>query len=239
MACTVKRSICVIAAGLLFGAGCATGDPAASAARDSTDARNLVEKARMTVEGMSTDPQIGPDVRALMARAKGVFIAPEVLRGAFIFGASGGNGVFMARKPDGQGWNGPAFYTLGDVSFGLQAGGDSSEVLLLAMTDRGVSAMLANSVKLGAGVGVAAGPVGGGASAATANISGDILSYSRSKGVYAGVALDGAVIATREKWNDAYYGRDVTPPDILVRGSAQNREAAPLIQALSKATPAK
>jgi SH3 domain-containing YSC84-like protein 1 len=220
---------------LLITAGCASSDPQAEAARETAEARNLTEKARIAAEEMITDKVIGSDVRALLAKSKGVFIAPDVLRAAFIFGGSGGSGVFMARTPDGKDWNGPTFHTLGGVSWGLQIGGDSSEVMLLAMTDRGTNAFLSTNVKLGAGASIAAGPVGGGASAATANLSADILSFALSKGAYAGLSLDGAVIATRKALNDAYYGKEVTPSDVLIRGAGRKTESAGLTEILNKA----
>jgi hypothetical protein len=123
------------------------------------DARQLVERAKLSFEGMIVAPEMD-GLRDLIRRAKGVFIAPQVLRGAFIFGVSGGSGVFFARSERPGQWKGPAFYTIGEASFGFQAGADASEVALLAMTDRGVNALLSTSVKLGADASVAAGPVG-------------------------------------------------------------------------------
>jgi lipid-binding SYLF domain-containing protein len=231
----VDLSRLALVATLLVVIGCASSDPQATASRETAEAKNLTEKARIAAEEMTTNKAIGPDVRAMVAKAKGVFIAPEVLRAAFIFGGSGGNGVFMARTPDGKGWYGPTFHTLGGMSWGLQIGGDSSEVMLLAMTDRGVNAFLSSNVKLGAGASIAAGPVGGGASAATANVSADILSFALSKGAYAGLSLDGAVIATRDALNDAYYGKDVTPSDVLIRGAGRKTDSAALVQTLNKA----
>ena len=137
-----------------------------------------MQKAKLTVDSFAADKQIGKPLRDLIPKAKGVFVAPSVLRGAFIIGVSGGSGVLLARGEKPGTWNGPAFYTIGEASFGLQAGGDASEVVLLAMTERGVSAMLATSAKLGADASVAAGPVGAGATAATANLSADILTFS-------------------------------------------------------------
>jgi len=134
----------------MLASGCASRDSQAASAREAAEARNLVEKARIAAEEMTTDKAIGSDVRALLAKCKGVFIAPDVLRAAFIFGGSGGSGVFKARTADGKGWNGPTFHTLGGVSWGLQIGGDSSEVMLLAMTERGLNAFLSSNVKLGA-----------------------------------------------------------------------------------------
>lgn len=202
-------------------------------ADDAMDARQLVERAKLSFEGMIVAPEMD-GLRELIRRARGVFIAPQVLRGAFIFGVSGGSGVFFARGERPGLWNGPAFYTIGEASFGFQAGADASEVALLAMTDRGVNALLSTSVKLGADASVAAGPVGVGVRAATVNISADIVSFSRSKGLYGGLSVDGAVVATRGALNTAYYGKDVSTQDILIRGTVSNPHAAPLVELIKK-----
>jgi len=212
--------------------------PAAAGADEALDARQLVDKARLTFESVIVAPEMDA-LRDLIPRARGVFVAPQILRGAFIFGVSGGSGVFLARGERGGEWNGPAFYTIGEASFGFQAGGDASEVILLAMTDRGVTALLRNSVKLGADMSVAAGPVGIGVRAATANLSVDIVSFSRSKGLYGGVSVDGAVVATRGGLNAAYYGKYVTPADILVHRAVSNPQGAALVELVRKAAVAR
>jgi lipid-binding SYLF domain-containing protein len=204
-------------------------------ADDAQDARHLVDKARLTFESFMADKDLGPSVRSLVKRAKGVLIYPQVLKGAFLVGVSGGSGVLLAHDAKARKWGGPAFYTIGEASFGLQAGGQASEVILVALTDRGVTALLSTSAKLGADVGVALGPVGAGAEAATANLSADIISYSRAQGLYAGISLEGAVVAARDGLNKAYYGKEVTPTAILVRHEATNPQAAGLIGAVSKA----
>ncbi len=207
-------------------------------ADDAMDARQLVEKAKLTFQSMIVAAEMDA-LRDLMKSAKGVFVAPQVLRGAFIFGVSGGSGVFFARGERPGQWNGPAFYTIGEASFGFQAGADASEIVLLAMTDRGVAALLSTSVKLGADASVAAGPVGVGVRAATANLSVDLVSFSRAKGLYGGVSVEGAVVATRGALNAGYYGREVSPADILIRGAVSNPHAAPLTELIRKAAEAK
>ena len=223
---------------LLLATGCLSKPPAtpeeASRAR-ALEGAALVERARTTVDAFAADPHFGEDFRTLAKRARGVIIAPRVYRGAFFVGGAGGNGVAVARDTRAPKWNGPAFYTLGEVSVGLQAGAEASEIVLLAMTERGVNAMLSPSVKLGVDVGIAVGPTGVGASAATMNLSADILSYSRATGLYAGLSLQGAVVATRDAWNRAYYGRAVTPVDILIRGDVRDPNAEPLLAAVEKA----
>jgi lipid-binding SYLF domain-containing protein len=169
-------------------------------------------------------------LRTLLPKARAVLICPQLLRGAFIIGVSGGSGVLLVRDTATGQWGGPAFYTIGQASFGLQAGGDASEVLLVALTDRGVSALLSTSAKLGADASIALGPVGWGAEAATQNLSADIVGYSLSQGLYAGLSLDGAVVATRGALNQAYYGKAMTPIQILIQREASNPQAARLIE---------
>lgn len=107
---------------------------------------------------------------------------------------------------------------------------------MLALAERGVTALLSPGVKLGADVGVTAGPVGLGAEAATANISADIVTYSGSKWLDGGVSLTGAVVAVRSEWNEAYYNKPgLSPSDIVMRETVTNPHAAPMLQALAKA----
>jgi SH3 domain-containing YSC84-like protein 1 len=201
-------------------------------ASDKADAQAIVTKANITFNSFMSDKYF-TEMRKLSRSAKGIFIAPQVLKGAFVIGASGGTGVFLVREEGGK-WTNPAFYTIGSVSFGFQIGGQASEVILLAMTDRGVTTLLQSSVKLGADVGIAAGPYGGGAQAATANISADILAFSRSKGLYGGISLDGAVVDVRDSLNKAYYDKPVTPTEILVKHSVSNSHADALRASVAK-----
>ena len=204
-------------------------------ANDRQEATQIVEKACMTFDNFMNDDNMAA-FREQLKQAKAVVIAPKFLKGAFIVGASGGNAVAMVRDEKTGRWSEPAFYTIGGASFGLQIGGQSSEMILLAMTERGANALLGNSFKLGADAGVAAGPVGIGAQAASANLSADILSFSRSKGLYGGISLDGAVVAVRGALNEAYYGKKVSTTDILVRHEVKNPQTACLLQGLAKST---
>jgi len=206
-----------------------------AAADDAQDARQLVDKARLTFENFMADKDLEPSVRSLVKRAKGVLIYPQILKGAFIVGLSGGSGVMLAYDERARKWGGPAFYTIGEASFGLQIGGEASEVILVALTDRGVASLLSTSAKLGADASIAVGPVGIGAEAATANLSADLVSYSRAKGLFAGISLEGAVVAVRGALNKAYYGKEVTPTAILVQHEVTNPQAAGLIGTVSKA----
>ena len=207
-------------------------------ADDVQQSQQLVEKGRLTLESFAADPNMGGGLRALLKKARGVLIYPQVLRGAFIVGAGGGSGVFLARDEKTGDWSGPAFYSMGQASWGLQIGGDASEVILVALTNRGVMALLSTSAKLGVDAGVAVGPIGAGAEAATANLSADIISYSRAKGLYAGISLEGAVVATRGDLNRAYYGPDASPTEILISRTVKNPHAETLVAAVAKASSA-
>jgi lipid-binding SYLF domain-containing protein len=206
-------------------------------ANDKVQAEQLVEKAQLTLQNFTCDSKM-ESFRGLFHKAKGVMIIPSLLEGAFVVGASGGSGVFLVRDTSTGKWSEPAFYTVGGASFGLQIGGQASEVVLLAMTDRGVNALLKTSAKLGADAGIAVGPVGMGAAASTENLSADILSFSRSKGLYGGISLDGAVVAVRDSLNRAYYGKEVSPIDILVKRDVKspNPKGAMLAESVAKFT---
>jgi lipid-binding SYLF domain-containing protein len=202
-------------------------------ASDAAEAEALVTKARLALENFQRDPDMEP-MRQLAKRAWAMFIMPHMLKGGFVVGGSGGNGVLLARQGPEQPWRGPAFYTVGGISFGLQAGAELSEVVMLAMTQRGMTAMLRSSVKLGAEANVALGPIGAGAEAATAGLSVDLLVFSRSKGLYGGFSLQGAVMSTRDTLNHAFYGRAVSTTDILVQGTALSDKADGLLMSVSQ-----
>jgi lipid-binding SYLF domain-containing protein len=202
-------------------------------AADSLDEQELVSKARYSVERLIKDPDVGANVRSLMKRAKAALIFPNVLKGAFIFGAEGGSGVLLARDANGV-WSYPAFYTMGSASFGLQIGGSAQEILLVVMTDRALDAVLHNEIKLGADASIAAGPDGVGVEASTTtNLRADIYSYSVNQGLFVGASVEGAVIHPRESKNHAYYSNNqATPEGIVLRGQFRNPQADRLRQTL-------
>jgi lipid-binding SYLF domain-containing protein len=206
---------------------------APAGANDRREAGELVEKAQWMLEGTKGDSHFD-EFRKLIKQAKGIFIVPHLWKGGFVIGALGGHGVLLVRDGDSDRWNGPAFYTLGGASYGPQVGGEISETVFLIMSQRGVTSFLSNNFKLGADVSVSAGPVGRGTSAATANLSADILSFSRSRGLYAGASLSGAVIAVRSDMNRAYFGQRLSPTDILIHHKVSNAEAQSLIEEIEK-----
>src|SRR5262245_59017923 len=228
MATWMRRTVAsTLTAGLLLsGIGAARAD-------DAQDASQLVEKTKLTVQQFQSDSNMDT-FRDLAKKAHGMLILPQMLRAAFIFGASGGSGVLVAREAPGKPWKGPAFYTLGGASFGFQAGADAAEVIILAMTERGVTKLLSPQVKLGGDVSVAAGPVGAGASAATAGLSADLLSFSMSKGLYGGFSVHGPVVGVRTALNQAYFNQAVSPADILIKGAVKNPDANALLEKVTQ-----
>lgn len=201
----------------------------AARAQDFSKPEELVLKGEAVFKSFMADPNLGW-FRDNVSKAKGIFIVPQMLRGGFFIGGSGGSGALLAQDRKTGKWSYPAFYTMGSVSFGMQIGADSSEIILMVMTDKGMEAMLSTEFKLGGDVSLAAGPVGASAKAQTV----DILAYGRSKGAFVGVAIDGAVIAPRYEWNNSYYGKDVLLADILINQTVSNPQADNLRAALPK-----
>lgn len=197
--------------------------PARAGAQDPGEVQALVDKATATVRDFWADPDM-TWFRDHVADAKAVMVIPVLLKAGFILGGSGGHGALLWRDPASGAWSYPAFTFMGSVTFGLQIGGEAAEVVLMIMTERGKDALLSREFKLGADVSVAAGPTGAGASAATA----DVLAFSRSKGLFGGLTVEGAVIEPRDSWNQDYYGRPLSPSDILVKRAASNPGADPL-----------
>jgi lipid-binding SYLF domain-containing protein len=200
--------------------------PAASA---QSEQQKLVNAADATLTNFLRDPEM-KWLQENLGRARAVVIAPEIVKAGFIFGGSGGRAVMVAKE--GGKWFGPSFYTMATASVGFQAGVAVSEVVTLVMTEKGMNSMLAANFKMGGDASVAAGPVGAGAKA---DVLADLITFSRAKGVYGGLNLDGTLVNLSDDWNKAYFGKPVLPPDILIRGTATNKGANKLLANVSKA----
>jgi len=197
----------------------------------SGDPEKLVADARTTLNNFLRDPD-QTWIQENLPRAKAVMIAPQIVKAGFIFGGSGGRAVLVAR--DGRTWVGPAFYDLGTASVGFQAGVEVSEAIIVVMTDKGLNSLMSTSFKMGGDASIAAGPVGAGAKS---TVTADLITFTRAKGVYGGVNLDGTVVNTNISWNDAYYGKTgVLPPDILIRRTATSPKSAALLKEVASAT---
>jgi lipid-binding SYLF domain-containing protein len=209
----------LIAAALVFASS-----PAAASSEDAAKAQEVVDSAVASVRNFSADPDMGW-FRDNVKNAKGILVVPSLLKAGFVFGGSGGTGTLLGKDEKTGKWSYPAFFTMGSATFGFAAGVEKSEVILMIMTQKGMDSMLSSSFKLGGDVSVAVGPVGAGAKAQTA----DVIAFSRAKGVYGGVNLEGAVIKTRDSLNSAYYGKPTRTVDIVVQHNVQNENAEKLI----------
>jgi lipid-binding SYLF domain-containing protein len=167
--------------------------------------------------------------------ARGLMIIPALYKGAFFIGGSGGKAILLERDPKTGKWNGPAFYTIGGASFGLQFGGQKAQIIMLISSQRGIESLYTSNFKLGGAVSVAAGPVGAGAEAATPVNLADFISWSYAQGAFVGISLDGSVIAVNDDDNTAYYGKaGLRPVGILGQGGAYNPHSQRLIDTLSR-----
>jgi lipid-binding SYLF domain-containing protein len=191
----------------------------------------LVKKAETAFQDFQNDPQMDW-MREHLRDAKAVIIAPEMRKAAFVVGGSGGRAVLLARDQATGNWSGPAFYTIANASLGLQAGIEKSEVVMLVMTDNGLTSLLKTQMKLGGDVSIAVGPVGSGAER---SITTDVVTFSRSKGIYGGINLDGTIMKVNDERNHKYYAQAVTPTDILVRHTVSSLRAEKLQERIAQA----
>jgi lipid-binding SYLF domain-containing protein len=216
------RRVFSFGAALAFAALLFTNPAAAGAADERGD---LLTRAAATIQKAKVDP-VFANARSRLDQAKAVLVVPALTRGGFIFGAEGGNGVLLARTPDGM-WSDPVFVSLAGASFGLQAGVDSSEVVMMIMSDQALEAITRSGFKFGAGAGLTMITLGASAGAATpGNLAGDIIVWAASRGgLYGGLTLDGSVVNIRDDWNQSFYGRRVDASEVLsgrVRSSGPN-----------------
>lgn len=195
------------------------------------DAETIVNKARVVIEEVKNAPDSGA-AYDLIRQSAGVVIIPDMFKGGFILGGSYGKGVVVAHK-DGK-WSGPSFVYIGAGSVGLQIGVQLTDLILVVIGQNTMDSFMRSNFKLGADAAVAAGPVGAQATAATdLFLKGGIYSYSRSKGLFAGVSLEGAGIGTEFDLNRAYYQTTSNPKDILYGQVETPASGKELFEALS------
>jgi len=189
---------------------------ASTAHADSADQRKVLIEAVQVLEEIQKSPdQNIPE--GLISQAKAVIVFPTMLKGGFIFGARYGSGVASVRNEKTGQWGPPAFLKTYGGSFGFQIGVEAVDLVLLVMSQRGIEGLLKSKFTLGADAAVSAGPVGRHAEAGSdVTFKGEIYSYSRSKGAFAGVSLKGAVIGQDTDANWGYYERPLSPKDILI-----------------------
>jgi SH3 domain-containing YSC84-like protein 1 len=171
----------------------------------------------------------------LLDKAECAIVVPGMKKGAFIVGAKYGRGFLSCRAQDGQGWSAPAGIRIEGGSVGFQIGGSETDVILLVMNPRGMQRLLSNQFKLGADASVAAGPVGRSTTAETdAYLTAEMLSWSRSRGVFAGVSLQGSTVRQDRDVNRELYGRAITNKEIMEQRPAVPAGAQSFISTLNK-----
>ena len=188
--------------------------PYGSAAK-AAGPEKIIKNSMIVMKEIKDAPDGGiPD--GLLARCEGLAIFPSVYKGGFVIGASYGKGLMAVRNPKTGKWRGPAFLQIGSGSFGWQIGVQATDLILVIMNQRGVNAFFKNNLTLGGDISVAAGPVGRNLKASTdATLKAAVYSYSRSKGFFAGLSLEGAYLHHDYKTDEALYGRILTPGEIL------------------------
>jgi lipid-binding SYLF domain-containing protein len=204
------------------------------------DEINRMENAGTVVDEILNVPDDIP--QDLLDKARCVIVLPSVLKAAFVVGGSYGRGVMACRTGEHfQGpWGAPAMYALEGGSVGFQIGGQATDFVILVMNDRGASSLLKSKVKLGADAAVSAGPKGRNAQADTdAYMRAEMLSYSRSRGVFAGISLEGSTLRPDNDANRKVYGKDATASEIIAESKFEAPAAGrKLVSRLQKASPA-
>jgi len=221
---TIPIIVLCVALGLVFSAP-------AFADNLKEDAEIIVNKARLVMEEVKNAADSGA-AYDLIRQSAGVVIIPDMFKGGFVVGGSYGKGVLLARK-DGK-WSGPSFVYIGAGSVGFQIGVQLTDLILVVIGQNTMDSFMRSNFKLGADAAVAAGPVGAQATAATdLFLKGGIYSYSRSKGLFAGVSLEGAGMGTEFDLNRAYYQTTSNPKDILYGEVETPESGKKLFEALS------
>lgn len=205
----------------------------AGQAQSQTDQQTLVDRSTLVVQEMLGD-QNATEARNLMKRAKGAMVCPRIFKAGFFVGGQGGGCLLVGRSANG-GWSGPAFYSMGSASLGLQIGVQDAEMIFIVLTDKGLQALLDSQFKFGADASVAVATIGAGVSGATtAALRADIVSFAQARGAFAGISLEGSLLSNKSDWNAAYYGRQIGAQQIVIGMDGQNPGAAPLQEMLAR-----
>lgn len=230
-----RRIFTRYAAAALMTLGLGAGLVGTARASDADTAQELVDEAAWTVQSILSNKNFKGRIDPYLAKAKAVMIFPSYLKAGLIVGGEGGSGVLLGRAANGE-WSYPAFFNMGGGSFGLQIGGQKSELMLVFMTTKGLDAVMKNRVTVGGDISAAVGPLGEGYEAqTTTNLDADILSYRVNEGAFIGASIEGAAIWERDSLNRAYYGWDgVTARAIVFNGDHRNPAADKLRETLTQ-----
>jgi len=222
------KKVSVILCALVMSAGLV---PAHAHAQDAKLTDRL-ESAKAVIEEIMATPDKGIP-QSILSSAHCVVVIPSFKKGAFVVGAQYGQGVATCRTP--RGWSAPVFVQLAGGSFGFQIGGQATDLVLIAMNKNGLQDMLKNKFKIGADAAASAGPVGRNAQAGTDwKLNAEFLTYSRSKGLFAGIDLDGTVLSQNTDDTRAEYGADVPFEAVLHGARPTLPNARPFVHTVAK-----
>ncbi|MDB4349677.1 lipid-binding SYLF domain-containing protein [Omnitrophica bacterium] len=183
----------------------------------------LIKECKIIFEEIVQVPEGVP--QNLLKKATGIAIFPSTVKGAFFLGGRYGEGVVLHRDPETKQWSPPAFFTVTGVSFGWQFGGQAIDLIFVIPTERGFEGMLKNKLNIGTNTALVAGPIGRNAElGADITLKGGIFTYSRAKGLFAGIGLKGLSIEANKKANMKYYKDDITTRDILINNKVTPTE---------------
>lgn len=195
--------------------------------------QHLVDSSTLTLQDMMEGSQ-GSQIQSFIQKSQAVVICPNVFRAGFFIGGEGGGCVLSARTEDG-GWSNPAIYSMGGGSFGLQIGLQNAEVIMIIMTKGGLNAMLNSQFKIGADAGITVATLGAGVSGAMSTaVNADIISFSKSQGLYGGISLSGNILSNDTGREQSYYGQTLDARQIVVDGMGSNPGANPLRELLAR-----
>ena len=206
-------------------AGSALAAPLASTRALAQSSQQVtIDGARKVLGDLHHDKAFGNAVQ-LIRQARAVLIVPKLIKGGFVIGGEGGNGVLMVHHRGG--WSNPAFYAMGAASFGLQIGLEQSELILLIMTQKGLDGVLRDEFKIGAQAGISVVTLGSGVEGAIGGASPpDIVVWSSSTGLYGGLTIDGSIIRAEPNQDTAFYGHTLTSRAVLYGNLDSPRAAA-------------
>jgi lipid-binding SYLF domain-containing protein len=192
------------------------------------DQQTLVDRAALAVQEVMGSGDQQSDAQDFLRRARAVLVCPRIFRAGFIIGGEGGTCVLVGRDGGGS-WSSPAFYTMGAGSIGLQIGVQDAAVIIMVMTDRGLNALLNSQFSFGAEAAISVATIGSSIQGATTTAAGaDIVAIARTRGLFAGISLQGNVLTYLPDWARAYYGRDVAARQIVVGMEVHNPGSDPL-----------
>ena len=198
----------------------------------ANDPQKLIEDSAALAKSLLSDPKWS-NYQSHFKRAKGVVLAPDVIKGGLIFGGSGGQCVIVARNEQTGEWSAPSFCAMGEATIGLQIGIEKLEVMLLIMNGRALKRVASGTATLGGEAGISVGFVGSAIeSGTTLNFKYDVVGFARSQGLYGGVTLEGGYIGPDWAYNHAYYGQRVTAQEILFKNKVNRIQADVLRAAL-------